>query len=412
MSYENDKKVLRELGKRYAEYAASDRNKNNIARWKAHNDLKATDVMVMVSQLPWVELPGKPDATLCEDKYLANLERNLRKTLYTWENFNTSETLNPFIEYNKAINDSGIGITIEEVLSGDRTKESVLSHHYIDQLSTREDLAKFKMPIITQDREQTAKNTEIVQDIFGDIIATKPVGKMLEFRPWDKLAMFRSITAILMDLMDDPELIHQTMRIYTDIEISTLKQLEKEDLLNPYSTQCHCSGTHSDILPGKDFDPNNIRSTDCWASGMAQLFSSCSPAMLLEFELNYAREYYAHVGLVNYGCCEPLHNSIEDILQIKNIRKISISPWADPIKAAERLSGKGVIMARKPNPAFLASEYGLDEESVRKELRTTIDTCREHNVSCELILKDLSTVQAEPERISRWCDIAAEEIAR
>ncbi len=408
---ENDKLVLRELGKRVAECIASDRNIKNIERWKRHNDIKEMGFMVMVDQLSWSEFDnfGKI-VPLCENPFLRDLETGLRKNLFMWDNFRTSQTWNSFISFPKAVIDSGIGIEISEETLESATKD-VVSHQYEDQLADETALTKLFMPTIKHDRAETARKEEALTDIFGDIVPVKAVGRELNFRVWDKLATFRSITAILMDLIDEPEFMHKTMRLFTDIEISTLKQYEKEDLLNPYNNVCHCSGTYSDSLPSADFDPENVRSQDCWAYGMAQLFSSCSPQMLLEFELNYAKEYYDLVGLVNYGCCEPLHNSIEDILKIKNIRKVSTSPWADPILTAEQLSQKGVIMARKPNPALIAGTI-VDESEIRKELRTTIDICNKMNVPCEFILKDLSTVQRDPGRITRWCEIAWEEIER
>ncbi len=74
-----------------------------------------------------------------------------------------------------------------------------------------------------------------------------------------------------------------------------------------------------------------------------------------EFDLVYNEKLFGGCGLVYYGCCEPMDRKI-DILRkrFKNLRKISITPWADPWRAAENM-GKGYVMAAKPNPAFVAS---------------------------------------------------------
>ncbi len=408
----NDKNILRELAKKVSECAQSDRNVNAISKWKKHNDLKETGFMVMVDQISWSEFNEIDELKLqCENTFLREIEAGLRRDLYKWKNFRTNQTWNPFITFPKAVIDSGIGVDIAEETLSDNVQDDVVSHQYEDQITCEEDLKKLHIPTIKQDREETARRTEICNEIFSDIMPTKAVGQDLNFRVWDKLAMLRSITSILIDLLDESEFMHKTMRLFTDIELATMKQYESEGLLNPFSNLCHCSGTHSDALPGSSFNENDISTKDCWAFGMAQLFSSCSPQMLLEFELTYAKEYYKHVGLVNYGCCEPLHNSIQDILKIENIRKISTSPWADPIKTAQQLSQKGVIMARKPNPALIAGST-IDEEQIRKELRTTIYICTEMKVPCEFILKDLSTVQRDPNRIARWCEIAWQEIER
>ena len=69
-----------------------------------------------------------------------------------------------------------------------------------------------------------------------------------------------------------------------------------------------------------------------------------------EFEIEYMKPLYERFGWVNYGCCEPLHNKIDIIRKIKNVRAISTSPWADVYKTAEAMHGD-YLMARKPNPA-------------------------------------------------------------
>ncbi len=413
MSPSNDKAVLSGLAKKYLAYANSDRNENNIKRWKKHNSLQTTGFMIMTAQLPWHELSNDEGLRLmCEDPFLRSIEDGLRKQLYQWENYKTDQTLAKFIDFPKSYTTTGIGVIIEEDQLSSDQNNSVKSHAYKDQLADYDDLDKLHKTVITADNDTTKNNHDFLKHVLGDDVPVRAVGESLMFRVWDLLSELRSVTPILMDFVDRPEFLHDTMRRMTDIELDRLRQLEELDLLNPFAEDCHCSGTHCDGFPDDDFKPDKIKTQDCWASGMAQLFSSCSPAMLKEFELAYAAEYYAKVGLVNYGCCEPLHNCIDDIRSaIKNVRKISVSPWADPAIAAQKL-GKDVIMARKPNPAFIAGSFGMDEDSIRKELRTTVDTCKSTGTPCELILKDISTVQYEPQRIVRWCELANEEIAR
>ncbi len=408
----HDKKILTELAKKYMQYANSERNISTIKRWQAHNSLKTADFMVVTGQYPWNEFNADNSLTLqCSDPFLRTIENKLRHDIYEWEHFKTDKTLPSYIEFAKSYTSTGYGIEVEEEQLATDSTNNVVSHAFSDKLSTYEELEKVTMPIITADPQKTKSEYEFLREILGDEIPVRAIGTSAGFRVWDQIAELRSITPILMDFIDRPEFLHDTMRKFTDIYIGVLKQLEAQNLLNPYAVDCHCTGTYCDDLPGEACDENTAKATDCWTYGMAQLFSSCSPAMLKEFELDYAKEYYAHMGLVNYGCCEPLHNCIDDIKKIKNVRKISVSPWADPIVAAEKLGGD-IIMARKPNPALLAATFGLSEDEIRKELRTTIDICRSTKTPCDLVLKDLSTVQYEPQRISRWCEIAHEEINR
>ena len=130
------------------------------------------------------------------------------------------------------------------------------------------------------------------------------------------------------------------------------------------------------------------------------IFSNCSKEMHEEFEIEYAKQYYEHCGLVYYGCCEPLHDRIDIIRKIPNVRKISISPWADVDIAATNI-GRDYVMSRKTNPAFVAVQT-MDEEQIKKEVLETLKACERYKTPCEFILKDISTVNYKPERLERW----------
>ncbi len=137
---------------------------------------------------------------------------------------------------------------------------------------------------------------------------------------------------------------------------------------------------------------------------MAQIFSTVSAAMHQEFELDYAREWYSRFGLVYYGCCEPLDGKMDIVRKIPNLRKISMSPWVDTDAAAERVGGD-FVFSRKPSPAFLAPDTWHPDQ-VEDDLRHTAERCAVHGCPVEFILKDISTVRYEPQRLWEWADIA------
>jgi len=137
---------------------------------------------------------------------------------------------------------------------------------------------------------------------------------------------------------------------------------------------------------------------------MAQIFSSVSPAMHKEFWLDYAESWFARFGLGYYGYCEPLHHKIHLIRVLPNVRKISMSPFV--VAGAEAIACD-YVFSRKPSPALLAVEQ-WDGNAVRDDLRQTMDACERNGCPLELILKDISTVRYEPQRLWEWNDIARE----
>ena len=140
--------------------------------------------------------------------------------------------------------------------------------------------------------------------------------------------------------------------------------------------------------------------------GLAQMFSTVSPQMFQEFEVNYTAPICARFGLVYYGCCDPLDGKMDEVRMIPNVRKISMSPWVNEESGAAEI-GRDFVYSRKPNPALVADNT-FDPERVREDLLATRRVCKKHDCPLEFILKDISTVRYEPDRLSQWARVAME----
>lgn len=406
-----EQRILRDLGQQYAEIASLGCHEEKRNEWKRLNRLQETRPLVMIDQLPWHELNIDHELDLqCQSPFLRELEDYLRKTLYKWNHFPVDMVIPSYIPVQKIIHNTGFGISITENVQSTHTDNDVVSHEYMDMLQTEEDLDRLHPAVVTYDEAATLERLHIAKQIFQGIIPVRLTGQCPEFRIWDEISMYRGITPILYDFMDNPDFIHATMEKFTSYQIDLLHQLERLHLLEGDQQLIHCSGAFTDELPQASSTPYAASASDCWAYGMAQLFSSCSKSMHEEFEITYAKKYYTHVGLVYYGCCEPLHDKIDIIRQLPNVRKISISPWADPEIAASNI-GHDYVLSRKPSPAFLAAN-SMDEDEIEKELVHTLKACKINHTPCEFILKDLSTVRNQPERLVRWAEIAGEVIQR
>jgi hypothetical protein len=149
-----------------------------------------------------------------------------------------------------------------------------------------------------------------------------------------------------------------------------------------------------------------VRLQDLWGFSEAQEFSGVSPAMLEEFVLPYQTRLLSRFGLNCYGCCESLNGSFPAVKKIPRLRRVSVSPWTDPAKAAEALEDR-YIFSYKPNPAALAGPR-LDEEGLKAGLKQVLEIAR--GCVIEIIMKDTHTVRDEPQRYSRWIAIAREAV--
>jgi hypothetical protein len=139
---------------------------------------------------------------------------------------------------------------------------------------------------------------------------------------------------------------------------------------------------------------------------LAQMLATVSPEMFQEFEVDYTNRICERFGLVYYGCCDPLDRKMKQVRKIPKVRKVSMSPWVNQELGAAEI-GRDFIFSRKPSPAMLAPDR-FDAEHVRKDLLATREICRRHGCGLELILKDISTVRYQPQRLFEWSRIAME----
>lgn len=400
-----DKQILQNLGKRVAQIAALSAQDQTIALWKRLNGLRPDRPMVMIDQIPWHEMNVDDELTLlATDPECRWIETRLRQTLYRWKHMRADFVVEPLLEVGPVLHDTDFGLSIEEDRAVSDALNDVVGHLYHDQLQTAEDLLKIRRPSIRHDVVATAERVDRLREVFDGILEIEVDGEVPMFNVWDIIVMWRGAESVLIDLCERPEHLHQLMALATDAYVARVEQMEALGLIAKRGRWVHCTGAFTDELPAPGFNPEKPRLCDTWACGMAQIFSSVSPAMHQEFELDYLNPVYARFGLVYYGCCEPLHTKLHLVRKIPNLRKISMSPWTDQEVGAEGI-GREFVFSRKPSPAFLAVDR-WDPAAVEHDLRETVAVCARHGCPLELILKDISTVHYQPQRLWQWSEIA------
>lgn len=393
--------ILQELGKQYAQSLADPVNEQRKKLHTAVNDLSPIRPIVLINEVPWNELNQEDELKLsCTDPYLRFVERTLLQILYQWNHFPGDMILPDYFPVPRIIHSSGIGIDVEEHTIATELENQIVSHEYFDHLETEEQLARLHSPVITYDSAETIRQFDLMSDIFQDTLPVRMQGLEYHVVPWDDIVRYRGATNLLMDLLERPEFMHAIIEKMTSIALDTIHQYEELNLFEPSQLSIHCTSALTSDLPKNDFDPDHVRANDVWGRGAAQIFASASPDMHKEFDIDYMKRSLAPFGLNYYGCCEPLHTKIDIVEQIPNLRKISISPWADIDIAAEIIQRKYVLSA-KPSPSNVASSQS-DIRVIQKELAHLTEACTKNNCSYELILKDISTIGHNPENLVKW----------
>jgi hypothetical protein len=284
----------------------------------------------------------------------------------------------------------------------------VISHKYKSQFHAVADLEKVKVPQISHDPAETARRLEVAHELFDGLLEVRPWGMDPYLSIWDPITTWMGMENALFALKDLPAMLHGLAGRLRDGYLSQLDQLEEHGLLCQPQSLIHCTGAFTDELPAPGYNPEKVRTKDIWMFGLAQMFSAASPRMFQEFEVEYSRPICARFGLVYYGCCDPLDKKMAQVRMLPNVRKVSMSPWADQPRGAAEI-GHDYVFSRKPSPAMLAYD-GFDAEAVRADLQATRDICEQNGCALELILKDISTVRYQPERLFEWAKVAMQVV--
>ena len=401
-----DKQILRELAKQYAELAALPIQKERRDRARDINDLKPRRPIVWLGEVPWHEMDIDGKLNLhCEDEFARQMETFFRQTLYSWEYIQADMIVEPAYYIQKSHEISSMGIDVKAHSKITDSRNHIISHSFIDQLDTMEKVDALIEPVVSVDAALDAQLEEKANDILDGILPVKLQGYFYYHPPWDKIPYYRGVMPVLIDLLDNPELMHHTIRKFTDYGMSVMNQMEALQLLDSDAFDLHCTPGYVSGLAPKEGEPTTLK--NIWIRSMAQIFTEVSPAMWNEFELQYAKPLMEKCGLVYYGCCESMLGKYDMLKTIPNLRKIGVPLKTDPEANAEQI-GKDYVYAHKPIPAAVAGTF--NREVVRDEIKTVIEACLKHGCPYEFSLKDISTVGYKPQNLIDWVRTATEVI--
>jgi len=402
-----DRDVVRRLAGDLVDVAGRPEQQEKIEGWKRINSLQPHRPMLWITEIPWGEFENNVDELrpVCQDERLRGVEARLRRQLFTARHLPCDEVQDGICWVAKAISGRGYGLGTQEELikQGD---SYVQSHHYEPVIKDVEDIQKIQMPDVSYDAEATEERRAFFEELVGDIMQVKLSGPRQHFfNAWDQVVRWTGVTEALMDLAMRPDYVHAIMRRITDSFLARMTQYEEQNLLDwphPLARVGSGAASYTDELPQEDCDPDHVRTIDQWGGATPQIFSEVSPEMHEEFALRYEIEVMERCGLNYYGCCEPLHNKMHILAKVPRLRKISISPWCDVAKAVENAHEK-YVFSHKPSPAILA-EDGFDAARAEQDIRDRI--AQSGDMPCEIIMKDISTVRGDVDRVIAWCQTA------
>jgi hypothetical protein len=409
-----DKARLRKLAKQVAEIAADPVNEQNKKLWVAVNGLKAPRPLVYVRDYPVFLLQYKDELqTTIEDEFLKGIELQMLIKIYEWNHLRVDRVVENLVECPAVFTDSGFGIEGYSNLASNNVEKEFYdtAKHFDPQIITPDDIEKIKTPVVEYDEAATMDRLNMLKETIGDIIPVKLFGRC-HFRcvPMDDIITWMGIDQVMNNLALEPEFMHSVIERYMEAQMSRIKQYESLGLIssnnNSKNIGNNCAGWTDELPPPTE---TGIGATigDIWGENADQIMTAVSPAMTEDFSFEHEKAWARQFKLHSYGCCERLDHKLDLLTAaFPNLRKVTASPFNNLNRTVEQLGDRYVI-SFKPHSVYLAGDQP-NFDILRGEIVHVCELAQKQRLNIVLNMKTLITLNNEPQRLWRWCDMATE----
>jgi hypothetical protein len=401
-----DKTILRDLATEYAEVAAKEVQRERRDLWRRHNSFKRTHPLIYIRAFAWGEMPQSKCE--CEDGFFRHYESSFRQAIFR-DTFNDDFIIEPWVTLRATCVTPPGGIWGLPV-RWTRSKTPRGSGVWDAPIKEPGDIEKLARPHHVIDEADTARNLAKLQDAIGDIL-TITVDRGPAYQVWNadistQIASIRGLEQVMWDMIDWPEWLHHLLSRMRDGILQAQAEAEKAGdwTLCNHENQAM---TYAEELADPAPNSPGVTRDKLWCFCASQETTGVGPDMFYEFMLQYQIPIMANFGLAAYGCCEDLTHKIRVLRRIPNLRRIAVAPAANVAKCAEQI-GQDYILSYRPSPTDMVG-YGFDPARIRRILRRDLQACNGCHV--DITLKDVETVQGDPDRIRKWVQIVREETA-
>lgn len=402
-----DRAVLRTLCEQLGEAAANPREHEKRELWYHHNELG--DVRPVVFCDPeegWAEIIPDEDMR-CEGDLAREWEWRLRTELFWACRMGDDRPVESVFDVEYAFDETDWGMSETIIGGGDGG-----AYTWESPLKSYDDLDKLRFPETNIDWDTTRAALQLAREVMGEFLNVR-----LNMRWFWGVGLtataskLRGLEQIMLDMYENPGGLHALMAFLRDGTLNRLDFLENNGLLhlNNDSTYVGSGGLgYTRELPSDTSDGRRVRLKDMWGNAESQETCCVSSAMFAEFVFPYQLPILERFGLNCYGCCEALNGRWDVIKTIPNLRRVSVSPWADIEDMAAKLGDK-YIFSLKPSPTQFVTG-NIDEQAIRRWLRDALEKTK--GCRLEMIVKDTNNFGGNPGNLVTWCGLAKEEIER
>jgi hypothetical protein len=258
------------------------------------------------------------------------------------------------------------------------------------------------------DREGTARQRELLEDVLGDILPVRMVMGSLPGSITNQLVHLMGMEAYYMAMYDCPDILHQVMEMATRIYEGYYDFLEKEKLLLPtngLSPLAQESFAFTNELPGDSV----TKTTECWGFLESQETTAVSPETFGEFVFPYQQRMVDRFGLLSYGCCERVDAIWPDYLsKWSSLRKLSVAPFNDEPRIGEFLRGTRVVYYSKPRAEYVTNNGPLDDEAIMEYFKGVCQAAS--GCLFEIAQREVGTIFGDFQRGKHYVELARKAV--
>jgi hypothetical protein len=413
-----DRQIIRGLAERWAEIAALPLMADRIRGWRAVHDLRAERPMILF-ETDTIHEYVAPAEIRCEDPVLRAVEATMRENIRHFDEVGDDLVLEPYYRLGWDLVTTTWGVEVVQIPVEVPEGEIPLGYTFDFPIRKPGDCSLLVPRTFLLDREATLARQRLLEDIFGDVLpvrirnydhfmveqgAESWAGNYFIGLTW-QVYRFIGNAGLLSWVYEAPQAIHQLMEYMATDRERMFAFVESEGIIVP-NTDNQLAGPRaygyvSDLPAAEGGAPAALGDLWCWAE--SQESATISPAMYAEFVLPYMKRLTDRFGLVYYGCCEPLHDRLELIMDaMPNLRSVSVPPSADFARIGEML-GSEYVFSRKPDPVPISGPRPNWERS-EADLRRTRAAAPAGNV--ELLFRDVYDIGADRSRIRDWVALA------
>jgi len=405
-SHARDVEVLRDLARQVRALATSDRMSESRNLWRDHNSLLRSRVPVYMRWFATAHEIVDPHLA-CEDPLLRGHERRLRQLVFQgW--LEDDYTIEPWhvVGARRVLPEDGPwGVSPTRTHSSDAGG----AWKEIAPLQDESDFDRLVTPRHVIDEEATARDAERLHDAIGDILPIvvdrAPAWMMWRGDLSTDIAHLRGLEQIMWDMYDNPAFLHRLLAFMRDGVLAAHEQAEAAGDFRLIDHQ-NQSMPYARELPDPSPSEDPVPRSRLWGYMAAQEYTLISPELTDEFMLQYQIPILERFGLSAYGCCEKMDAKISLARKIPNLRRVAVTPSSDPATCAEQI-GTDYVASWRPNPAETVC-CGFDADRIRTIVREAREAFDANGTVFDVCLKDIQTVEHQPERLRDFVRIVRE----